>query len=107
MPAEYGLFVRGQIAETCTDQEDERHQRLGQRGHQLIHQGEQGAHDARDVRTRAISLIVRAVGHHGDRHIGGGVVRAVTDAEEHNKQDGMLMYLTSWEESLVPGFGKT
>ena len=42
-----GRAIVRQLVQTRADQENKRHQRLGQGGHQLVHQGEQGAHDAR------------------------------------------------------------
>ena len=35
-----GCAVRGQVAQARTQQKDERHQHLGQGGHQLVNQGE-------------------------------------------------------------------
>ena len=65
------------------------HNGSGQAGHQLVHQAEQGAHDAGDVVAAAVGLVVGAVGNHRDGHIGGGVVRTVADAEEGDEQDGV------------------
>ena len=61
----------------------------GQAGHQLIHQAEQRTHDAGDVVAAAVSLVVGAVGDHGDGHIGGGVVCTIADAEECDEEDGV------------------
>ena len=63
------------------------HNGSGKTGHQLVHQAEQGAHDAGDVAAAAVGLIVGAVGNHGDGHIGGSVVSAVADAEKGDEQD--------------------
>ena len=83
-----GVVLGGQAFEADEAHRDA-HDGSGQAGHQLVHEAEQGAHDAGDVVAAAVGLIVRAVGDHRDGHIGGGVVCAVADAEEGDEEDGV------------------
>ena len=61
----------------------------GQAGNQLVNQAEQSAHDTRDILAGDVGLVVRAVGNHGDGHIGSSVISAIANAEQSDEQDGV------------------
>ena len=81
-------FLQGQEIDANEQQGNGDH-RGSQGGNQLVHKAEQRTHNAGNELAGAIGLIVRAVGHHGNGHIGGGVVCAIADAKAQNEGDGV------------------